>query len=71
MGATICFANFFAVLDWILASGGGINLSFVIKIFTYWSLLLQHFIIVRSLRWVKTVYGIFCKKEPTETSDSG
>ena len=35
VGATICFANFFAILDWILASGDGTNLSFVIEIFTY------------------------------------
>ena len=63
MGATISVANFFFLVDWINARVNDSKLSSVIQTIGAMVQLLQHSIIVGSLRWVKQVYRAFCMKE--------
>ena len=67
MGATISIANFFFVVNWINARTNGTNLSNLVETIATVMHLLQHFIIVGSLRWVRKVYKAYCKKEPTSS----
>ena len=67
MGATISIANFFYLVNWINASTNTNNLSRMVETIAGMMQLLQHFIIVGSLRWVRKVYKTFCKKEPTSS----
>ena len=69
MGATIGIANF-QFIDWIMIiarDDDDKNLTLLTE-FIGSIILLQHFIIVGSLRWVKHVYKVFCKKEAEPTS---
>ena len=67
MGATISIGNFFLLMNWINTRINGNNLSRLLEVVGSVMLLLQHFIIVGSLRWVRKVYKTFCKKEPTSS----
>ena len=67
MGATIGIANVFLILDWISESVTGNNLLVSIKIVSAVIMLIQHFIIVVSLRCVKNACSSFCKKQPTSS----
>ena len=67
MGATISIANFFFVVNWINIRTNGTNLTILVEAIASGMHLLQHFITVGSLRWVRKVYKAFCKKEPTSS----
>ena len=67
MGATISIANVFLILDWISERVTGNNLPVLIKIVSAVIMLIQHFIIVVSLRCVKNACSSFCKKRPTSS----
>lgn len=67
MGATIGIANVFLILDWISERVTGNNLPVLIKIVSSVILLIQHFIIVGSLRCVKNAHSSFCNKQPTSS----
>ena len=69
MGATISIANFFFFINWINARGNGNNLSDLAETIGSVMLLLQHFIIVGSLRRVKQMYKMFCQKESATNSE--
>ena len=65
MGATISIANFFFIADWINVRKNGSDFSPLVQTIATVMHLLQHYIIVGSLRWVRKVYKAYCKKEPT------
>ena len=65
MGATISVANFFFLVDWINARVNDSKLSPLVQTIGAMVQLVQHSIIVGSLRWVKQVYRTFCMKELT------
>ena len=69
MGATIGIANFFYFINWmiIIVRDDDKNLTLLTEFIGSIMLLLQHSIIVGSLRWVKHVYKAFCKKEPASS----
>ena len=65
MGATICVANLVFLVNWINARVTDSNLSSLVEAIGAMMQLLQHSIIVGSLRRVKQVYRAFCMKEAT------
>lgn len=67
MRATIGIANVFLILDWISERVTGNNLPVLIKIVSSVIMLIQHFIIVASLRCVKNACSSFCKKQLTSS----
>ena len=66
MGATISVAKLFFVIDWIIILARDKedkNFTPLTEFISSVSLLIQHCVLVGSLRWVKHVYKAFCKKE--------
>ena len=68
MGATISISNFFFLVNCINARINGTNRSLLVEAIGTVTLLLQHFIIVGSLRWVRKVYMTYCKKQSTSSN---
>ena len=69
MGATINVAKLLFFIDWMINTTWDKeykNLALLTEFIASVLLLIQHFVIVGSLRWVKQVYKAFCKKEEAE-----
>ena len=69
MGATISIANLFFFINWINARANGNSLSDLAETIGSVMLLLQHYIIVGSLRRVKQMYKMFCQKMSITNSE--
>ena len=69
MGATISIANLFFFINFIVLRATGDSISDLVDTIGSVLLLLQHYMIVGSLRRVKQVYKAFCKKESTTNSE--
>ena len=69
MGATINVAKLLFFIDWMINTTWDKeykNLAPLTEFIASVLLLIQHFVIVGFLRWVKNVYKTFCKKEEAE-----